>query len=216
MVYNAYVPGSFNKMQNNRLIHDVVNVRRGHVWAPTPASLPPVTLQTSPQPEYSQKPKVRHSLLIPLLVIVVGFAVLIINSPVPFNKDEGSKASLAAHQEPGETVPEVLPEINTIALQERIDAIIARFPNLQISVSYADVKSSKSLKVGVQEPYIAASTSKLLAAVLFLKEVEKGTYKLDKTIAGAPAESQLQLMIEKSDNATWNALRDLLGHSALQ
>ena len=200
-------------MQNNRLIQDVVRTQNRQTRAYKSTS---PTFNVSPRPvpqtDLSQKPKFGLRPVILMLVIAVGAGMLATNIPASGTDKTEVPAVLAVAKEP----PEELPQIDKAALQQRIDAIIAQYPHLQISVSFSDIKTSDHINTGVQAPYIAASTSKLLAAVLFLSEAQKGTYRLDENVGGAPAGSQMRLMIEKSDNASWNAFRDLLGHAALE
>lgn len=201
-----------HKMQNNRLIQDVVGVRKAQPKAyrsPSPTynvSRPLVRGSVSQKPKFSPKPY----LLMLAIAVVAGMVAT--NIPASGNNNAETPAVLAVTEEQKEE----LPKIDTPALQQKIDGIIAQHPNLQISVSYTDIKSSESVHTGVQAPYIAASTSKLLAAALFLSEAQKSKYRLDQQVGGAPAGSQLQLMIEKSDNSSWNAFRTLLGHHALE
>jgi beta-lactamase class A len=200
-------------MQNNRLIHDISSGRqrqtRGYI---TPARQVTHIARTAPRSDLSLGPKLRIKPFILMLLIAVGGGMLATNISASGSEKSESPAVLAVAKEPSEE----LLKIDTVALQSKIDSIIAQYPHLQISVSYADIKSSDYVNTGVQAPYIAASTGKLLAAALFLSEVQKGTYRLDQSVGGAPAGSQLQLMIEKSDNASWNAFRTLLGHEALE
>jgi beta-lactamase class A len=198
-------------MQHNKLIQDISYPRRSHTRSYAPPSQLP-QLRPTPRPVSQQKPRIKPSIFIALLAVVLVGVLIAKNIPMP-GKNAAKASQVLAANEPPE---EILPKIDTIALQNQINAIIAQYPNLQISVSYADIKSSASLHLGVQEPYIAASTAKLLTATLFLSEVEKGTYKLDQNIGGASARSQLQLLIEKSDNNAWVAFNDLLGHPALE
>ena len=200
-------------MQNNRLIQDISGGRQRQARAyKAPTRQVTQTLRTAPKTDFSQTPKFRPKPFIIMLLVAVGGGMLATNIPASGNKNTGVPAVLAVSQQP----PEELPKIDTLALQQKIDSIIAQHPNLQISVSFADIKTADSVNTGVQAPYIAASTSKLLAATLFLSEVQKGTYRIDENVGGAPAGSQLQLMIEKSDNASWSEFRDLLGHTALE
>lgn len=201
-------------MQKNSLIQDISSVRPRQIRTyKSPAQQTLQTLRTAPKSDFSQKPKFGPKPFIIMLVIAVVAGMLATNiSASGSNNAEPPKVLAVAGEEPAEE----LPKIDTVALRQKIDVIIAQHPHLQISVSYTDIKSSESVHTGVQAPYIAASTSKLLAAALFLNESQKGTYRLDQSVGGAPAGLQLQLMIEKSDNASWNAFRTLLGHEALE
>lgn len=200
-------------MQNNRLIQDISSARQRQIRTyKTPARQTLQTLHTNTKPNYSQKPKFGPKPFLIMLAIAVVGGMLATNMTASGNNKSEMPAVLAVTEEQKEKSPSV----DKVALQQKIDGIIAQHPHLQISVSFTDIKSSESVHTGVQAPYIAASTSKLLAASLFLSEAQKGTYRLDQSVGGAPAGSQLQLMIEKSDNASWNAFRTLLGHENLE
>lgn len=107
------------------------------------------------------------------------------------------------------------PPLSTADLQASIDAIIKKYPHLQISVAFEDLNSGSTLLTGVKERYVAASIAKLLAASLFLDQVEDGKYTLNDMIGGKSAKIQLKLLIEDSDNAAWTNFRNLLTHEAI-
>lgn len=105
--------------------------------------------------------------------------------------------------------------VDTVTIDSKVTAIIQRYPGMQISVAYKDLKTDAYLNTGVTDPYQAASIPKVLSAILFLQGVEKGSYTLDTPVAGAPARHQLRVMIENSDNPSWLAFIRLLGIPAL-
>lgn len=101
-------------------------------------------------------------------------------------------------------------------LQPKLNEIIAAYPNLEISVSCVDVKSGALIHSGAVEAFDAASTGKLLSAILYLHLVETGQAGLQDNVGGLSAAVQLQMLIEKSDNAAWRVLNDRLGHPRLK
>lgn len=102
-------------------------------------------------------------------------------------------------------------------LEPTINNLIAAHPELDIGVGIVDVKTGKLYHYGVSDPFVAASTAKLLTATLFLSKVEHGSDSLSESVGGLSAQTQLQKMIEDSDNNAWNAFNNgILGHSALQ
>lgn len=101
-------------------------------------------------------------------------------------------------------------------LQPKLNEVLAAYPNLEISISAVDIKSGALVHSGAVEAFDAASTGKLLSAILYLHLVESGQAGLEDNIAGRTAAVQLQLLIEKSDNAAWQALNGRLGHPALK
>lgn len=108
-----------------------------------------------------------------------------------------------------------LKPIDFASIETQIKKIIESYPALQISVTYTDIQTSTTVKEGLNEPYNAASTTKLLTAVLFLQEVEGGKYSLETPVGGVTAKEQLRKMIEVSDNVSWQAFNSLLTGQAL-
>jgi beta-lactamase class A len=199
-------------MQNKRLIQDINRPRSQQVRRRVSrANLPNMVEVTQFKNASSNKSKTRFRFLIPILAIIILFSFaryiyLERESKIPTEK-------IITNVTPPK---EVLAVIDTSFAQSKIDEIIASNPNLQISVAYKDLETKSNFTKGIQEPYLAASTAKVLTAVLFLSEVEKGTYTLSDTVGGKPASSQLELMIEESDNDAWTAFNDMLTRSKLE
>jgi beta-lactamase class A len=102
-------------------------------------------------------------------------------------------------------------------MDSKIQAVIDQNPNVETAVSIIDLKAGKTYDYGESSTnYIAASISKLITATLFLHGVEKGDYTLGTDVNGDSAQDQLEQMIVNSDNDSWQAFNDLLGHDALQ
>ncbi len=105
--------------------------------------------------------------------------------------------------------------VDTSQLASSIDAITKKYP-YNTSVSVVDLNSGKTIQTGDTYPFIAASTTKLLTALVYLHDVEEGSVSLDSTIiAGKPARKQLELMINQSDNAAWKAINNELTKESL-
>jgi beta-lactamase class A len=101
-------------------------------------------------------------------------------------------------------------------MSKEVNNIISNYPSLETGVAVTDLNSNKSYQYGVNQPYIAASISKLITACLFLHEVEAGKYSLSDAVGDASAKYQLRQLIEQSDNDAWLAFNDLLTHDSLK
>ncbi len=107
-------------------------------------------------------------------------------------------------------------QINESLLTTQLDAFIDN-STLETGVSIIDLTTSKAYHYGLSDtPYVAASTTKLLSASLFLRSVEQGKARLDEPLGTSIASDQLKKMIVSSDNDAWQAFNDQLGHPALQ
>ncbi|WP_347110917.1 serine hydrolase [Paenarthrobacter sp. S56] len=105
------------------------------------------------------------------------------------------------------------------ALDSKINGIIDAYPEYQIGVALLDVstgaESGKAHEYGVEEPFEAASTAKVLAAEAYYHLVETGAASLDEPLGAYPASFQLQAMIQQSDNDSWSLIMDAIGYQEL-
>jgi beta-lactamase class A len=110
-----------------------------------------------------------------------------------------------------------LKEISEAELASRINAVISANKQLDIGVSIRDIKSGKAYNYGINDnPFIAASVAKLLTASYYLKKAESGEQSLDKNIDGKSARTHIELMIARSDNASWQSLNDEIGKENIE
>lgn len=100
-------------------------------------------------------------------------------------------------------------------MQKKVEAIIAKNPDINIGVSVIDNKTGIKQDYGYQEPYAGASTTKVLTAAAFLHLIEQGKYSLSTPLGGATAKSHLQLMLNQSNNNSWAVLNSAVGYSQL-
>jgi beta-lactamase class A len=105
--------------------------------------------------------------------------------------------------------------IDMASLQSSLSQIIQKYP-FDTSVSVIELNSGKAIQVGDESPYVAASTTKVLSAVMYLEKVEQGESTLSGTIGGKPAREQLRLMINRSDNDAWYRINQYLRESNLE
>lgn len=100
-------------------------------------------------------------------------------------------------------------------LDQKINAIIAQNPGLDISVAIIDINSNTKASYGVQEAFHGASTTKVLTAVAYLHDVEEGKQTLAENLGGGSAETHVRRMINRSDNNSWAVLNSAVGYSRL-
>lgn len=96
-------------------------------------------------------------------------------------------------------------------LEKQFRTILSSYPNFQASIVLTDVGSQTTASVNGSEVFTAASTTKLITAIHFLHEVEEGQHTLDEQVGDYSALQQLQLLINQSDNDSWNLFLDELG-----
>lgn len=105
--------------------------------------------------------------------------------------------------------------INQTVMASQINQAI-NDSSLEIGVSIIDLTNNARYDYGLGDTqYIAASTTKLLSAGLFLHDVELGKASLSQPLGGTTAQVEMQKMIVVSDDTAWEDFNDLLGHPAL-
>lgn len=142
-----------------------------------------------------------------LMLLVVARNVFAADSN---SQDSNSSVSDSQNQEEAPVAQEAPKrQIDTSNLQASLDQIIKKYP-YDTSVSVVDLNSGTTIQTGDSYPFIAASTTKLLTALLYLSNVEKGQTDLNTTIGGKPAREQLRLAVNQSDNSAWRELNNYL------
>ncbi|HEY5152804.1 MAG TPA: serine hydrolase [Candidatus Saccharimonadales bacterium] len=105
--------------------------------------------------------------------------------------------------------------VNQTLMASQINGIIGS-SSLEVGVSIIDLTDNQRYDYGLGDTeYIAASTTKLLSASLFLHDVEQGQDSLGQSLDDTTAQAEMQKMIVVSDDDAWVAFNDLLGHRAL-
>ena len=132
------------------------------------------------------------------------------NEPEP----AAGQALAAKHEPANEAQEPPKRQVDTSKLKADLDQIINQYP-YNISVSVIDLNSDTLVQAGDEKPFIAASTTKLITALLYLDNVEAGQDNLDTLISGKPAREQLELAIKQSDNNAWHRLDSHLGKANL-
>ncbi|MFH5878798.1 serine hydrolase [Arthrobacter sp. NA-172] len=104
----------------------------------------------------------------------------------------------------------------TPALDSEINGIINANSQYQIGVTLIDLSNGSNHQYGVQAPFEAASTAKVLAAAAYYHLVETGAASLDDPLGQYTAGFQIREMIQDSDNDSWSLIMEAEGYSELQ
>lgn len=112
--------------------------------------------------------------------------------------------------------PEPLKALNYEILNNEVNAIVKQYPRMDIGVSWIDIKTGETGDLGVQDPFVAASTAKLLTAIAFLHDVEDGRDTLSEPVGNRTAQAALEAMIVNSDNDAWHEFNSsVMSHAEL-
>lgn len=158
----------------------------------------------------------RHASVFAVTAFVIGIAGFFAFYPAGSDDEQGTAN---AEQALGTqtSVPEPVKHLDFTAMSSEINAVISEYPAMDIGVSVIDIATGESQNYGVQDPFVAASTAKLLTAMAFLSDVEHGNHTLSEQVGGRPAKSALEAMIVDSDNQAWKDFNNsLLGHAELE
>jgi beta-lactamase class A len=142
----------------------------------------------------------KPALVIFLILAILSSLIIFRNGPVATTKAEDQQV--------------ILPSIDEPSLSSTINAILAE-TDLDTGVAITDLQTHKTYTYGEPASYIAASTTKLLTASLFLHQVELGKASMNDKIDGLPAAQQLKALIVDSDNSAWTGFNDELTRSGL-
>lgn len=150
-----------------------------------------------------------------IAVFVLGIAGFMLMAPRP-----GDPKTLGVNVQETKTMkqpePEQVKPLDHSVMANEINAVISKYPRMDIGVSWVDIKTGETGDYGVQVPFVAASTAKLLTATAFLHEVESGNAKLTDQVGSRTAQAALEAMIVKSDNAAWHDFNNsVMSHEEL-
>ena len=96
-----------------------------------------------------------------------------------------------------------------------VAGIISANSHYQVGVALIDLGNGALNRYGVEEPFEAASTAKILTAAAYYHLVEAGTVSLDDPLGNYTAGYQIKEMVQDSDNDSWSLLMDAVGHPRL-
>ena len=143
---------------------------------------------------------------------MIGFFTLYPTSTNDVRNNASPKQAQAAPA----PVPEPIKKLDFTAMGSDINAVIAAHPLLDIGVATVDIKTGDSNSFGVENPFVAASTAKLLTAIAFLHDVEQGSEAIDQQVGARSATEALEAMIVESDNQAWNDFNNgVMSHEEL-
>ena len=107
--------------------------------------------------------------------------------------------------------------VDTTKLTEQINAIIAQNHDIIFGISIKDISTGQTYDYGNVGPMTAASVTKVLTAVDYLKQVELGNRRLDQVMSnGYTAQQNIEQMIVVSDNLAWEILNNNLTYGQMQ
>lgn len=110
-------------------------------------------------------------------------------------------------------------EVQRISRQKNFAAglgtLVQKNGHLQLAVAAVDIKTGRSYAAGTQTPVVAASTTKLITACLYLKGVESGKYSLGDKVLGYSGREALRLLINRSHDGVWQEFNRQLRHKGL-
>lgn len=86
----------------------------------------------------------------------------------------------------------------------------------EFSVTFLDLNSREKFSINGEKSFHAASTSKPIVAAYALTQVDYGKISLGKEIWGLPLSERIRLMINISDNDSWEALLNFFGIARVQ
>ncbi len=163
-------------------------------------------------------PKVVEAVL--SVAVALSAAYLVIHHDVKAAKINVHK-TITAVTPTSPTAPAVpaTPSLSASALHSMsssINYVINQNNHIDISVSLIGLSDNQPENYGDDDPFTAASTTKVITAADFLHEVEEGQQSLTAYIDGLSAEYLLQQMIVVSNDAAWNNLRNVLGYQQIQ
>jgi beta-lactamase class A len=163
------------------------------------------------QPSSSNKFKFASFFVMASLLMVAGF---IFGLP---GSSHGEVKATTTNSQPEEVKPAPPKKLDFTEMNAVINAEIQKYPSMDIGVAVVDIKTGDSQTYGVNVPFVAASTAKLLTAIAYLHDVEHGTATLSQSVGARSAQEALKAMIIDSDNDAWNAFNNgVMSHSELR
>ena len=96
-------------------------------------------------------------------------------------------------------------------LDTAINGIIGANSEYQVGVALLATDGGELHQYGVEEPFEAASTAKILTAAAYYSLVEEGSASLDDPLGAYTSGFQIQAMVQDSNNDSWSLLMDAVG-----
>lgn len=162
------------------------------------------------------KPPLRSRIPVRALTIVVFVLAIGMFTHNAFAGDKNGNVSpdggVASATEGASDHKEETPKktVDLAPLQPTLAATIKKYAAYDTSVSVIELNSGKLVQVGDSYPFVAASTTKILTALLYLNNVEDGKATLNEKTNGVTAQELLRKMVNESDNEAWTTLNNTL------
>lgn len=163
--------------------------------------------------------QLKFTIRILLIITMIGGGIYFYGKIIKpfFNQNNATKAEDVVTQliDPEKAAREKAAEEARILAGQNIEKLIAENPGIEVSVAIRELDSSKSYYYGSSEPFIAASTTKLITAAAYFNAVENGRLTLTKMLGNYNAAWQIKQMINQSNNISWELLNNDVGYKNL-
>jgi beta-lactamase class A len=97
-----------------------------------------------------------------------------------------------------------------------LNNVLVKYPEYTTAIHIINTEDGEEYHVGSDETYTAASTTKVISGICYLRRVEAGYTKLSSPLGSSTGEFQLQQMINRSNNISWDLINGKIGYSNLQ
>jgi beta-lactamase class A len=114
--------------------------------------------------------------------------------------------------------PTPAPKISTVNKDAFLNDLsnLILLPDAKFGIEILELTSGERFGINQNQAFHAASISKVLVATYALKKVDEKKLALDQIFDGVSLRERLRLMINISDNDSWELLLKSLGYSKIQ
>lgn len=102
------------------------------------------------------------------------------------------------------------------SLQEDLSSILSQFPDFTVSVEVRDIDRGVLAAIHTDKTYPAASTAKLITAAYALTQIQQGAHSFDESLGLYTYRDQLESLINRSNNDSWDLFNTSFGLSKQQ
>lgn len=155
------------------------------------------------QPNASRPHRKFFIIAVLVSVGITGYLLLVIHSV-----NSASQAAITHTAKQSRPIPS--------SLEKDINTIIAANPSTQIGIAVQNIASGEQKTYGIDAPFEAASTAKLITACAYYHLAETGQASLDDDLGAFNAGFQIKSMVNQSSNDSWDLLVSVIGEQALE